>query len=361
MSGLRAESSWSAPAASAGPELFFETLLDTFEQAGARAGSSERWFTIGDEAVRLRFAGGALQPLFTPALEHVAAGPADAPALTVCFWDSASTDTRMPAPPWPTTAYGQRGEIIGYNTERFRAVYQHGINALHMFDVHRRLALYWVAGAGQIPYWERSFPMRTILHWWTQGRALQLMHAGAVGGPSGGVLIAGKSGSGKSTTTLACLDAGMLYAGDDYILARIAPEPLVHSVYGTAKLEPDNLHRFPHLRQFVSNPDDLEKEKAMIFLKDVRPAQLARSFPVRALLLPRVTGRRETTLRPATPVACLEAIAPTTILHLPGGSHDAFRKISLLSRSVPGYILDAGTDLAQIPQVIRSLLESGPS
>ena len=361
MSGLRAESSSSAPAENAGPESFFETLRDTFEKAGARAESSERWFAIGGEAVKLRFAGPALQPLIAPALEHLAVGSANAPALTVCFWDSSSTDTRMPAPPWPTTAYGRRGEIIGYNTDRFRSVYQHGVNALHMFDAHRRIALYWVAGAGQIPYWGRSFPMRTILHWWTQGRALQLMHAGAVGGPSGGALIAGKSGSGKSTTTLACLDAGMLYAGDDYVLTRVEPEPLVHSVYGTAKLAPDNLRRFPHLRQFVSNPDCLEEEKAMIFLKDVCPAQLARSFPVRALLLPRVTGRRDTAVRRATPIACLEALAPTTIFHLPGSGHDAFRKMSLLSRSVPGYILDAGTDLEQIPQAIRGLLEGGPS
>jgi hypothetical protein len=361
MSGFSAETSLSAADANAGAEFFFETLRNTFGKASAQAGLSERWFTIGGEAVKLRFAGPALQPLITPALEHLAADPADAPALTVCFWDSASTDTRMPAPPWPATAYGQRGEILGYNTERFRTVYQHGVNALHMFDAHRCIALYWVARPSQIPYWERSFPVRTILHWWTQGQALQLMHAGAVGGASGGVLIAGKSGSGKSTTTLACLDGGMSYAGDDYVLTRVEPEPQVHSVYGTAKLEPDNLRRFPHLRRFVSNPDSLENEKAMIFLKDACPAQLARGFPVRALLLPHVTGRRDTTLRRATRIACLEALAPTTILHLPGAGYDAFHKMSLLSRSIPGYILEAGTELEQIPRVIRGLLEGGLS
>ena len=37
-----------------------------------------------------------------------------------------------------------------------------------------------------------------------------------------GVLIAGKSGSGKSTSTLACLTSGLLYAGDDYVLVDIA-------------------------------------------------------------------------------------------------------------------------------------------
>ena len=224
----------------------------------------------------------------------------------------------MPAPPWPTTAYGRRGEIIGYNTERFRTVYQHGVNALHMFDAHRHTALYWVARPGQIPYWERSFPMRTdpALVDAGQGAAVDARRRGRRSVGRG--LIAGKSGSGKTTTTLACLDAGMMYAGDDYVLTRVEPEPLVHSLYGTAKLAPDNLRRFPHLRRFVSNPDGLEKEKAMIFLKDACPAQLALGFPVRALLLPHVTGCRDTTLRRATPIACLEALAPTTIFHLPG-------------------------------------------
>ena len=152
-----------------------------------------------------------------------------------------------------------------------------------------------------------------------------------------------------------------MYAGDDYVLTRVEPEPLVHSLYGTAKSAPDNLRRFPHLRRFVSNPDGLEKEKAMIFLKDACPAQLALGFPVRALLLPHVTGCRDTTLRRATPIACLEALAPTTIFHLPGRQPCRLPESLLFSRSVPGYILDAGTDLEQIPQVIRRLLEGGPS
>ena len=90
---------------------------------------------------------------------------------------------------------------------------------------------------------------------------------------SGGVLIAGKSGSGKSTTTLACLTSGLLYAGDDYVLADVAAEPYVHSLYSTAKLVPDNCDRFPQLRPLVSNPDKLDEQKALIYLREALSRQ----------------------------------------------------------------------------------------
>ena len=194
--------------------------------------------------------------------------------------------------------------------------------------------------------------MRSILHWSLRHDPLQAIHAGAVGNANGGVLIAGKSGSGKSTTTLACLTSGLLYAGDDYVLADIAAEPYVHSLYSTAKLVPDNCDRFPQLRPLVSNPDKLHEQKALIYLRETFPPALSADFPLRAILLPRVTGLPDTKLAKAGAMDAFRAIAPTTLLHLTRATDEAARKISALCRSLPVYWLDAGTDLTQIPQVI---------
>ena len=54
----------------------------------------------------------------------------------------------------------------------------------------------------------------------------------------------------------------------------------------------------------------------------------------------------------------LVSIAPTTILHLPGASQEAFGKMSLLSRSVPVHILEAGTDPGQIPQGVAIAIDA---
>lgn len=335
---------------------FVREALRAFTDAAQAHGLTERRFHIAGRTIALRFAGHALVPLLAPALEHLettAAGPVD---LTVHLFDSESTGVRMPPPPWPATAYGAKGEITGFNGARLRALYQPGINILHLLNVADASAIYWAPTFRLIPYWESSFPLRTILHWWMQSTPLQPVHSGAVGMTGGGVLIAGISGSGKSTTTLACLDSELLYAGDDYVVVD-TDEPWVHSAYSTAKLDATNVGRLEWLRPRMANPGRLETEKAMFFLARHVPEKLSAGFPLRAIVLPRVTGRQDTAIRRATSQAALLAIAPTTVMHLPGAERATFAKITRLVRRVPSYTLEAGTDLRQIPGAIRGLLK----
>ncbi len=337
------------------PACFFEAAHQAFQKAAAGR-LIERHYRIAGNAVQVRFAGPAMVPILAPALEHLADAPSGAPDLTVHVFDDRSTYTTMPPAPWGRECHGQRGLIQGYNDHRFFTVYEGGIDILQMFDAERNSAIYWVKDHQWIPYWEKSFPMRLILHWHFRTQTLQAIHAGAVGRASGGVLIAGKSGSGKSTTTLACLTSGLFFAGDDYVLADVGGEPYVHSLYSTAKLDSDNQHRFSHLWPMVSNPDKLDTQKALIFLREHFPGRLTRGFPLRAILLPRVTGLADTKLVEAGAMEACRAILPTTILHLPRATEEAARKVSILCRALPVYILEAGTDLPQIPQVIEELL-----
>jgi len=340
------------------PAGFFQAVLEVFEKASAGR-LIERCYRIGGKVVLLRFAGYAIADLFAGALEHLLDTSAGTPDLTVQIFDDGSTGTRMPPAPWPPECHGQRGLIHGFNDDRFFTTYEIGIDILQMFDACRNSAIYWVRDYRWIPYWETSFPMRSILHWRFQNDPLQAAHAGAVGTASGGVLIAGKSGSGKSTTTLACLSSELLLAGDDYVLAEIAAEPYVHSLYATAKLVPDNCDRFPQIKPFISNPDKLDGEKALIFLQEHFPSKVVRGFPLRAIMLPRVTGLKNTKLVKARALDAYRAIAPTTLLHLTRATEQAAHKINLLCRSLPVYFLEAGTDLAQIPQVISEFLTGG--
>jgi hypothetical protein len=130
-------------------------------------------------------------------------------------------------------------------------------------------------------------------------------------------------------------------------------------MYNTAKLEPGNVSRLPHLRALVTNLNQLETEKALIYLKDHYPDKLISGFPIKAILLPRVTGRRDTTLTNASPMAGLRALAPTTLYHLPRASHEAFLKMADLVKHVPVYNLELGTDLSQIPATVLDLLGRG--
>jgi hypothetical protein len=349
---------WKMQKIKTAPLAYFDKVHAAFELARSACGSIERYYTVGGKLVRLCFAGNTLISRFTPALDHLATTPTLQVDLTICLWDSASTGVQVPKPPWSIDALAARGEIQGYNDERFHTVIQAEGGNLHLFDSARKVAIYWLASIDYVPYWESSFPFRDIFHWWLPTQPYQPVHAGAVGLPSGGVLITGKSGSGKSTTCLSCLDSDLLYAGDDYVLVAADPAPTVYSLYNSAKLEPDNLERFPNLRSLVSNPHQLAAEKAVVYLQEQLPQKLISHFPIRAIILPRVTGARDTHLVPASPASSLIALAPTTLFHLPRANQITFAKLSSLVKQVPSYWLEAGTDLSQIPDMLLKFLRT---
>jgi hypothetical protein len=342
----------------AAPLQFFNTVYNLFETAEAACGGPvDRFYQIGGFNVRLRFAGPALIPYITPALAHLESAPRPQPDLTICLWDSDSTKTPMIPPPWSGEDYRERGEIRGFNTDRFRTVFMHGLNGLNLIDHAQNQAIYWVKTTSQIPYWEKGAPLRAIFHLWMGQQGVQLTHAAAIGIPSGGVLMVGKGGSGKSTTALACLNSKELfYASDDYCLVSCHATPTVFSLYSTGKKNSDDLQRLPFLAPLISNPNQLTTEKALYFLHDHFPEKLLPSFPIKAVLIPRITGQSTTNLTKASAAAGLAALAPSTIFQLAGAGPMAFQTMTKIAKQVPCYYLDLGSDPDHLPAVILKLL-----
>lgn len=340
---------------------FLDRAFATFDEAVERAGVDEVDLSVAGDRVRLRFAGPALQPRLLRAMEHLRV-PRDFAAdvaLTISVFDSETTGVRMPPPPWTQSDYRPKGEIAGCNDDRVHTQFEPGVDLLHLYDSERRAALLWAPAPGVVPWWEPTFPFRTILHWWCAPSARQPAHAGAVGRDGRGVLLTGPSGSGKSTTSLACLAAGLDYAGDDYVLVDTAAAR-VYGLYSTAKLEPDNMGRFPELRALVSNAERLPEEKAIVYLQDLRPdhqpSPIVRELELCGIVVPSVTGLPASEIAPMAPSAALQALAPTTTFHLPRYGRQVFTKLSALVRDVPCYQLRAGTDLAGVAATVDGLV-----
>ncbi len=345
---------------------YFHLVYEGFQRAAQVSGSVDYFYRIGSYTLCLRFAGLGLIPQITPALSHLVTSPTANPDLTICLWDNASTATRLPLLidsllqlirfHW-TDYLGPRKEIKAYDGDRIRSNFHIGPNILSVLDKQQNLACYWIDDAQDIPYWEKGSPLQTILNWWTSDRQHQYVHAGAVGNASGGVLLAGKGGSGKSSTALACINSSLLYASDDYCLVTTEPQPYVYSLYNTAKLKGQaDLERFPHLAPLVNNVERMGVEKAMLFLHEHHSDKIVRGFPIKAVLVPHVTGKLDTHLRPTSAGAALRALAPSTIFQLAGSGQSAFQMMSSLVKQVPCYALELGTDMAQIPEVISRLL-----
>jgi hypothetical protein len=233
-------------------------------------------------------------------------------------------------------------------------MFHFGPNILSAMDMKENVAVYWIRDARTTPYYEKGYPLTKILNWWTENRDLQCVHAAAIGSPQGGVLLAGRSGSGKSTTSLLCLNSELSYVSDDTSLVAWNPQPYVFSLYNTAKLM--SLGLLPHLTACVANRQRENGEKALMFLHDHFPQKLIRGFPLKAILLLQVSGEPRSVVRRASPVAALKALAPSTIYQLAGSGQPELTKMSRLVRQVPSYHLALGTDLRQIPDVILKVV-----
>jgi hypothetical protein len=207
--------------------------------------------------------------------------------------------------------------------------------------------------------YEVGRPFRKIFHWWAADRSLQVIHAGAIGDTEGGVLLAGRSGSGKSTTALAGLAGGLKYAADDYCLVEPGERPQLHSLYLSGAGNERTAELLPTLRDsLLSAPrlPGLDIGKHLIFCDDIAPSSVTPGFPLRAILVPRVTGGDTTHLEPLSPAESLRALAPSTLLQLPGQRAESLARLANLVRSIPSWSLRLGNDPRAAVDEIRALL-----
>lgn len=345
------------------PDTRFLEFLRQAEKAFDRAveaggGPCERFFCIGDRSVRLQFAGPVLVRSLTPALAHLSAPTDAAPHLTVRLWDTASTGIQPPAPPWGKSDYAPRGGIRARST-RVQAAFSLASGTLHALDMESNTGIFWVRDASHLPPWEIAAPLRTLFGWWSSKFGGQLAHAAAVGSPRGGLLLAARGGSGKSTTALACLESGMLYLGDDYVLLRHDEGPTVYSLYNSAKVNRCRLlQHFPNLEENILSTASLDDDKVVVLLNDSHRRQLARRLKLRGILIPQLSDRRRTLVRPASSIEVLKALAPTTVFQLPGAGADSLRTLGQIAEQVPGYTIEVGSDLDELVARIWGLLEA---
>jgi hypothetical protein len=181
------------------------------------------------------------------------------------------------------------------------------------------------------------------------------VHAGSAGDADrGGVLIAGASGSGKTTVALAALAAGMRYVSDDYVLLHGGPEPVAWNLYGTAKLDAGHLLRFP---QFASAgvPNDPD-EKAVLSVLEEAPGALVEQLPIRAIVVPRVRGGRAA-VRASSAADALLALAPSTALQMPFDNGRALAVLADVARAVPCFALDVGDDPGDLAVALNRVLD----
>jgi hypothetical protein len=335
-------------------QAFFD-LESAWERAAAGRTIS-RTIGVGRYRIELQFAGPALyEPMFRPFAHVETSGEPD---VVLRCWDSRSTGVPLPDSVDAGEVHVQSLPGRQRDLDRRWAIVRPD-PGLSAYSRSASRGVYWWHDARALTYGDLAGGLRAMLNWSMADRGLHFLHTAAVGAAGRAALIVGQSGSGKSSTALTCLLAGMDYLGDDHCLVDPGTEPMVHAVYAAAKLHTEQMRRFPELEPFIVNPDREAIEKGVAILHPHFSKQLPRSLPIAALLVPVIGETTETRIEPLSRGAALLALAPSTLLQMAAADTSGLGPMGELVRRVPCYRVTLGSDRTAIAAAIGNLLVQG--
>jgi hypothetical protein len=328
------------------PAQFFAAVAEAYQQACASTTYRvRRDYRFGPSQLAWETPCPSLAGFFTRALGEGANGAIE-PGSLIWAWDERSTGVACPSPPWGHySPYTRRGDVPCFQDPRYLCAYNSGSQVLCLYDREERRGIYWTRDAERLPGWEQTAPMRTLLHWHGLAHELQMTHGAVVDG----LLLAGKGGSGKSTTALACLEAGMPFLCDDYCYISVEPEPTAYGILANARVFAHSLDWLPELAQLEQRVSD---EKVSLNLDSRRVPEMS----LRAILLPRVASNHHgAILETASLSEALKAVALPTMAQLPGAGPETYAILSKLCQELPVYHFLLNRPACEIPDLLKEL------
>ncbi len=222
-------------------------------------------------------------------------------------------------------------------------------------------AIYWVADEKTIPWYGIAAPLRTIFHWHFTDRNIFMMHAACIGRKNTGILIVGKGGKGKTSTSLSFLHNKKLsYLADDYLLIDTRTTPRALSLFSSAKIDAPTLLRFPELRTIAHRKAEPHEKKTVFFFYPDKANQVARTMAIGAIIVPFIAHADRTTFRSIAGKEALLAAAPSTIFQLQPEStkSNSFANMAALAKRVPSFAMELGSNPREIAGSIENFLET---
>ena len=280
----------------------------------------------------------------------------------------------------PTDVYRPDGGERWYVREgSTHALYHASFGTLYVLDEAAGRGALWLLGDDPLPYVVRTSPFLPLFHWVFGAQGKQVLHAAVVGHGTAAVLIAGRTGSGKSTAALAATDWGLDFLGDDMVLVS-ASERLdrettsdlnfrAFTIYCSAKLEQGDIGLFPSLAPAATidlpSPGGLNRETTpqktvLLFDRHLRD-RVTKERPLIGGIVPTRILRGVASGTRLSPAQAFLHLAPNVLFQLPGGSQAAAQRLRRIAGALPFFAWDLGAP-EQIPErLLRFLEEHGPS
>ena len=181
------------------------------------------------------------------------------------------------------------------------------------------------------------------------------VHAAAVACDGRAVLIVGDSGSGKSTTAVACAAAGFGFLGDDQVAVSDSDgRSVAHSLFASARLD-DIVQRVGPAVPHAVHPAPNGAGKSLVLLSGPGSAVVP-SATVAAVIVASVSPRSDSTLVRASAKDALRAMLPSTMLGVVDDRPTVFRACARIVLGLRAYRLHSGRDLHAVPRLVAQAL-----
>ena len=242
-------------------ESLLPEILTYFGNAELTAADlRQRTLSLCGRKVRLAYSSEILENSLFKAFEHLETiQNSSTPTFQIFVCDRNVLNSDLPGWAQLLEFSAKENKILMYNVGDIHALYNPESGIFSLVDTDLLRGWYYLSRAEDIPYYEKAAPMRMLLHWWCETAGRVLVHAAAVGWDSEAVLLAGRGGTGKSTTAMLAAQSGFSFLGDDYVVLENAGGPAVLSAYNSVKFRWEMFERLPSTEALCVNNQIDEK------------------------------------------------------------------------------------------------------
>lgn len=329
---------------------FVAELADTAAEAARSVGARTFDLAPGGVGVRVHLVGDRVADELEPGL--LKARQPVQPAIELWTFDHAESGLVPPPAPWSHDAYRHREEIAGWTESPVFASFDTAHATLCAADTTTAKGVQWARDAAAYAPWEGGAPLRYLLRWLLAEHSMHLVHGAVVGTERGGVLLVGKAGSGKSTSSLACIDAGMRFVSDDYFLLGGGAEPVAYPLFTVAKADDNAVGLLGQIAERAPGAARDWRGKYRLPVEDL----VVDSLPIRAVVQPRRTDKTGVP-SPGGAREALKEVVTSSLSQLPGASGATLGALRPVFDDLPCFELPVGPDLEKIPVALTNLID----
>jgi hypothetical protein len=342
-------------------DVYFELLKKHFQQASEKLeGPYSFNFQLANKNLKITSAGEKFLNIVSQSFIHLELNGADLKEKTfnIFIWDEYESGISLPNPPWLSSENMSEDRYIQFQLDQYFAYQFHNQSILYLYNVNENSAFCIVKDARNLINSFIAAPFIKLISFWASKHNLNILHAGCVSLNDNGVLIVGRGGKGKSSTSIQCIIDGLDYLSDDYLLIEDTSEKTIaYSIYNSGHLELNNIENFPKIKTFIEIGNIDQNNKPYLFLSPIFKDKVKPSTEIKAIIVPLVTKNKSASFYPISPIESLKALAPTSLVQLNTRGINSLNSLANLTKKFPNYCLELGSNFEDISVKVKKIIQ----